>query len=329
MHTVKHADGQPGIYSGNLLNWATTSKYDLLEDILVGGISTSRQTHVNTLISKSNTWQKTLTYTDSNGATRTCIFNINNANVEVTESTPNACGYLDSPAHPIPNDPGAGVAFIGSDERFALDSNQQKENYRTVNSVEAPTPETPGILSKILSAIVDFLVPSAEASQLRISPQASNSNNPKSLTDGTECTAGYTYSLSASGGTAPYAWSWVATGSSTTTPPGLTLVSSPPSGATISGTPTTSGTYYFSVTVTDSQSGVASVTLRVINTSSGASAGTFKTSGRGDTWSTTLQGSSFAVGGYRIQVLAIDNARNSTGYKDTRSTFTVQLPCIT
>jgi hypothetical protein len=84
-----------GIYSGNLLNWATTSKYDLLQDILVGGISTSRQTNVNTLISKSNSWQKSHTYFDSVGKSRTCIFDVNNSNMEVTELTPGACGYLD------------------------------------------------------------------------------------------------------------------------------------------------------------------------------------------------------------------------------------------
>ena len=51
-----------GVYSGNLLNWATTSKYDLLEGILVGGISNPRVSKVNTLVSKSTVWQKTITY---------------------------------------------------------------------------------------------------------------------------------------------------------------------------------------------------------------------------------------------------------------------------
>ncbi|WP_435102361.1 putative Ig domain-containing protein [Halarchaeum sp. P4] len=53
----------------------------------------------------------------------------------------------------------------------------------------------------------------------------------------------YTQTLTAAGGTAPYSWD-VTTGS---LPPGLTLNAD----GTLSGTPTTSGTYSFAVTVTD------------------------------------------------------------------------------
>src|SRR5512143_3531454 len=111
-----------GIYSGNLLNWVTTSKYDLLEGILVGGISTSRQSQINTLISKSNSWQKTLTYTNSLGQSRTCIFKINNANVEITEDTVGACGYLFDatyPPQPIPGDPRPSVSSLKPERQFA------------------------------------------------------------------------------------------------------------------------------------------------------------------------------------------------------------------
>jgi len=90
-----------GIYSGNLLNWATTSKYDLLESILVGGKSTSRQTNVNNLISLSNTWTKTLSYTDSTGTARRCIINVSGSNIEIKDEIPNSCGYLDTPPHPL------------------------------------------------------------------------------------------------------------------------------------------------------------------------------------------------------------------------------------
>jgi large repetitive protein len=55
----------------------------------------------------------------------------------------------------------------------------------------------------------------------------------------------YSQTLSASGGSSPYTWSI----SSGNLPPGLTLNSST---GTISGTPTSSNTYYFTVTVTDS-----------------------------------------------------------------------------
>jgi hypothetical protein len=58
------------------------------------------------------------------------------------------------------------------------------------------------------------------------------------------------YSLTASGGIAPYRWDWVATGSSSL-PPGLTLT---PNTGVISGIPSTVGFYSFTITVTDSES---------------------------------------------------------------------------
>ncbi|MGC2197898.1 MAG: Ig domain-containing protein [Terriglobales bacterium] len=58
------------------------------------------------------------------------------------------------------------------------------------------------------------------------------------------------YSLTASGGIAPYRWDWVATAGSSL-PPGLTLT---PNTGVISGIPPTIGSYSFTITVTDSES---------------------------------------------------------------------------
>ena len=63
-------------------------------------------------------------------------------------------------------------------------------------------------------------------------------------------TATYSGSLSASGGTAPYSWSLTA---GSATPPGLSLAVSG-SNYTLSGTPTTSGVYTFTVGVSDASS---------------------------------------------------------------------------
>ncbi len=231
-----------GIYSGNLLNWATTSKYDLLQDILVGGISTSRQTNINTLISKSNVWQKMFTYDNHDGlGTRRCIINVNSANVEFTELNGGECGYLDSPAHPLTvNDPA--FASASPDTRFAMGMYGQDKNI-TIGEAVNNSLSGSGFWSTTWSAIMDFLVPSAEAaSQLRIS------GGPSNLPKGTECTPYDAVAISASGGTGSYQWDIIGN----SLPPGLSIAATGTPSTTITGIPTTSGSYSFTVRVRDS-----------------------------------------------------------------------------
>jgi Tfp pilus tip-associated adhesin PilY1 len=226
-----------GIYIGNLLNWATTSKYDLLQNILLGGKSASRQTNINTLQSISNSWTKTLTYTDSDGTTRICKFVVSSANVDVQDATPGSCGYLDSPAKPM-------VASNESDTKFATDlsGNRKADTIIPDSLFKSVAQQTLSFLHDFM----DFLVPDAEAApKLRLP-----SGNPPS---GTECTA-YSATITASGGTETgYTWS-VTSGN---LPAGLTLTSDTPS-VTISGTPTVaSGTYTFTLRVCDSAGCIA------------------------------------------------------------------------
>ncbi len=231
-----------GIYSGNLLNWATMSKYDLLQFILVGGISTSRQTNINTLLSRSNVWQKMLTYDNNDGlGTRTCIINVNNANVEFTELTAGTCGYLDSPAHPLTaNDPA--FSLVTPDYRFAMEGPSGGWNIDSSASIEVPA-ETASVWSRIWSAFIDFLVPSAEAaSQLRIS------GGPSVLPKATQCTPYVAISISASGGTQPYQWDIIGGG----LPPGMSITASGTPSTIISGIPSASGPYSFTLRVRDS-----------------------------------------------------------------------------
>ncbi|MEF9427346.1 MAG: hypothetical protein L0956_09335 [Candidatus Mariimomonas ferrooxydans] len=90
-------DNLQGAFYGNLMNWITMSQYDLLEYVLVGGISRSRQTNVNTLVSKSNTnWTKELITNTPNPGDK-CIFNKNGENITITESVNGACSLLDAP----------------------------------------------------------------------------------------------------------------------------------------------------------------------------------------------------------------------------------------
>jgi len=76
------------------------------------------------------------------------------------------------------------------------------------------------------------------------------SPNPPDATLGADYGGVSGYSLRASGGIAPYTWGWVATAGSSL-PPGLTL--SPDTGV-ISGIATTTGSYNFAITVSDSES---------------------------------------------------------------------------
>ena len=73
---------------------------------------------------------------------------------------------------------------------------------------------------------------------------------------GGQVNVSYAQTLAASGGTPPYT-NWLITGG--TQPPGLTLSS----GGVLSGTPTTSGTYNFTVRVTDSASATASASFQL------------------------------------------------------------------
>ena len=74
-------------FRGNFLNWATMSKYDVLQKVLLGGNSVSKQTNANTLLSISGSWTKTY---------NSCVLNVNNANLTITENTPGACQIIDT-----------------------------------------------------------------------------------------------------------------------------------------------------------------------------------------------------------------------------------------
>lgn len=78
--------------------------------------------------------------------------------------------------------------------------------------------------------------------------------------------AAYTGSLTASGGTSPYAWAL------TGLPPGVTASGASTATVTASGTPTTSGTYSVTATVTDANSKTASYTVTVVISAATAAA---------------------------------------------------------
>ena len=237
----------PAIYSGNLLNWATMSKFDLLQRILVGGISTSRQTNVNTLVGKGSNWTKVFTYRDSLGSDRSCTVVVSAGNAEFKDTTPNSCGYLDTTPHPIVAFAEQAIKYAGIRKdptvkgAFPVSSatvlDKQAHDKELTVSMQQPSR---GLLQRVLGlfgAMLDMLVPSAEAAK----PLSIGPGNPDS---GTECVAYTQFTVPASGGTAPYSFS-VSAGS---LPAGLSLSAA---AGTISGSPTASGTYGFTIRVAD------------------------------------------------------------------------------
>lgn len=77
-------------FRGNLLNWATTSRYDILQKILLGGKSDSRQANVNKVQSVHGSWTK-----EYNGCTFT-LSSSDNLAISDTDASTNSCHLIDS-----------------------------------------------------------------------------------------------------------------------------------------------------------------------------------------------------------------------------------------
>ncbi len=102
--TGTDAWGQPANapFRGNLLNWATMSKFDVVEQLLVGGNATSKQPGKNfyTLKGIEGDWTASPGPRIYNG----CVFVTNNGNLTISDDPsvgPGACTLLATPATPI------------------------------------------------------------------------------------------------------------------------------------------------------------------------------------------------------------------------------------
>lgn len=86
----------PDCFPGNLMNWATMSRFDLLQKVLLGGKTASRQANAHTLSSISGTWSKTY---------NNCTFAVSSANLTISGSSCNLLvgGGSDSCPSPIGN----------------------------------------------------------------------------------------------------------------------------------------------------------------------------------------------------------------------------------
>lgn len=74
---VECTSGADCIFSGNLMNWATMSRFDILQKVALGGRTASRQANAHTLGSLSGTWTKTY---------GNCLFEVDTNNVTISDN---------------------------------------------------------------------------------------------------------------------------------------------------------------------------------------------------------------------------------------------------
>ncbi len=79
-------------FRGNLMNWATMSRFDIMQKVLIGGNTVSKQGNAHTLLSSSGTW------TDRTFGG--CIFNVTGGSLTVTEASAGDCSLI--AASPVP-----------------------------------------------------------------------------------------------------------------------------------------------------------------------------------------------------------------------------------
>lgn len=272
--------------SGNILNWASTSRYDLIESVLVGGKSASRQNQaqINTLIGyNSGTWEtKTLNYTGTDGKRYTCDFTVNignKGNLTIADNSValklvprQECGLiLPTPVYPHPLNPNYSLNIFEKNYLYSYVDKEEKEKDGE-GFLLSGIKKFVSNISTFIDDISNIFVPEAMAAQkVRII-------NPKpnfSLPDATQGSpynynVGCTATCQGSGGGCNGVFSYSATG----LPNGLSMDTS----CTITGTPNVIDplphTYTVTITVTDTGGTTDSVTGTItVNPAGGGGGG--------------------------------------------------------
>ena len=152
-------------FRGNLMNWATMSKYDVLQKVLIGGNSTSKQSNANTLVSIGGAFNDKV-YSG-------CRFEVSDANLTITEDSPGACTLLDNPSGVIAKLPRQAIPTIGEligqfsspvytdKTRIAAHRNSEEQ----VPTVTKTPPPAPSVIDTAITAI-GGVTPSSELSSL-------------------------------------------------------------------------------------------------------------------------------------------------------------------
>jgi type IV pilus assembly protein PilY1 len=208
-------------FRGNLMNWATMSKYDVLQKVLIGGNSASKQGNAHTLVSIGGAWPDKIF--------NSCIFRVNNGNLVITESIAEACSLLNSPAVPIAMQPAAPVSA------------------RLLEMVAGVLPESApfGLGTNVRALWDDFeLVPSAWAAPLC----GSTSTGSLNATSGEE----YVLTLNTSCSNCTFDWSGISVPAWLSGPSYSNTNNNKAINGSISwsGTPPASGSFPFTATAT-------------------------------------------------------------------------------
>ncbi|MGB4784645.1 MAG: putative Ig domain-containing protein [Candidatus Acidiferrum sp.] len=181
-----------------------------------------------------------------NGAFNTAY----NATISATGGIAPYTFSLDAASSPLP----AGLTLTNSNNQGVLSGTPTTAGTTNNIIIDVKDSEQPAVIQKMTYSIT---ISAAGVSITTTSPLP-----------GATLSSAYNTQLTATGGVLPYTWS-LATGSAL--PAGLTLNSASPS-ATISGTPTATGTFQFTVKVTDSATPTPStVSVSFLLTVSGSS----------------------------------------------------------
>jgi Tfp pilus tip-associated adhesin PilY1 len=245
-----------GVFDGNLLNFLTTSQYDLMMGILVGGKSTSRQTNINTLMGYNFSvypscgngtavvpWDiRVFVYQGTDNNFYACEFKINNNNrgdLTVSDSATyyTLSGYVCGLIKSTPVRPATNYFYpkISSVDHFDF------QNYAQDCTGEARKVSFLNHVFSFINGVFDLLASPADAAALKVANPNSGARFSTTLYQ-----AMTSYQCTASGGTGTYSWSAAGL------PQGISISS----GGLISGTPTsendtTRGNIAVTITVSD------------------------------------------------------------------------------
>ncbi|MBI4697936.1 MAG: hypothetical protein HY758_03240 [Nitrospirae bacterium] len=231
-------------FRGNLLNWATMSKFDILEKIIIGGNSVSKQGNAHSLLGIEGTWSKTYSG---------CVFEVNNGNLTISDvDTSTTCDLIAASPSPIALNKKQTKTLASLNKR----SDRNKEMIATVRQSISPKVQTTAkvneptlsfsyILKNLFSKVARFF------NDIEIIPQAYAAAACDITPGSLNATVGLAYNLtlSASGGSGSSNYSWIMSGVPAWLT-GPTFSGTKNNTATWTGTaPVTPGNYTFTATI--------------------------------------------------------------------------------